>query len=499
MSPPALVGQMHPMGWEQTQPHKHDTTPDVPADRTAMPWDASRSDAPPRSPGEPPRPGGRPVHAEEVDELDALLRAVYPLIRKYEEDNAYPDDTRVIEHRGGPELRSALDLSLPPEGSRAAYVRTCEEAIRYSVRTSHPRFMNQLYAGSEPAGQVAEFLAAVLNSTVHTYGAGPVFTVMERELIAQVATLVGFDADEADGVFAPGGSYSNMTALLVARNELFPHVSRQGWQEGDRPVVYTSVQAHYSVKKAVMIAGMGSDNLIEVPTDADGAMDPAWLESHIIASKDNARRPFFVSATAGTTVLGAIDPLPALHDICQRHGVWLHVDGAWGGALIMSDTHRHKLSGLEKADSFCFNPHKLLGVPLQCSMLLVNKHSGALERANNTDADYLFHAGAGGGVDLGQKSLQCGRKPDCLKLFLCWKRFGAKGSANRLWARCRTRPEATPKAGPRGTRGSSSLSAASPRRCTGGCSWMGGCSSTSRPSLTSTCPTSSAPCSSSRA
>lgn len=111
MSPPALVGQMHPMGWEQTQPHKHDTTPDVPADRTAMPWDASRSDAPPRSPGEPPRPGGRPVHAEEVDELDALLRAVYPLIRKYEEDNAYPDDTRVIEY---PPPSSPPPSGLPP-------------------------------------------------------------------------------------------------------------------------------------------------------------------------------------------------------------------------------------------------------------------------------------------------------------------------------------------------------------------------------------------------
>ena len=90
--------QLNPVGWEEAQSHKHDTVPDVPADRTAMPWDAlSPSDASPRSPEEPWRPGGRTAQTEEVDELDALLRAVYPLIRKYEEDNEYPDDTRVVE------------------------------------------------------------------------------------------------------------------------------------------------------------------------------------------------------------------------------------------------------------------------------------------------------------------------------------------------------------------------------------------------------------------
>jgi len=135
--------------------------------------------------------------------------------------------------------------------------------------------------------------------------------------------------------------------------------------------------------------------------------------------------PFFVSATAGTTVMGGYDPLVALRGVCDEFDMWLHVDGAWGGSVIFSE-HEHRralVKGLDTVDSFNINFHKAMGLPQVCSFLLTNSHKGALEQANSSGASYLFQ----GGDDLGDKTLQCGRRADSLKLWLFWKRYGIKG------------------------------------------------------------------------
>jgi len=299
---------------------------------------------------------------QEVKELDDLFAAIYPLVRQYELENASPDDHKVVEFLTSQDLSAVVHLALPEEGSSAEFIQGCQDALRYSVRTSHPRFMNQLFAGSEPSGQIAELLTSVINNSVHTYAAAPLATIVEQHLIQQVGNLAGFG--NADGVFCPGGSYANMGAMLVARNELFPHVRDLGWQHTDSPVVFTSAQAHYSVKKAAMMLGVGTANCILVPTDCEGRMNPRALESLILQAKSQGKTPFFVSCTTGTTVTGSFDPIRAIADVCRKHGVWAHVDGAWGGAVIFSDKHRGLVNGLESCDSFCFNPHKLLGAAL---------------------------------------------------------------------------------------------------------------------------------------
>ena len=358
----------------------------------------------------------------EVKELDELFAAIYPLIRQYELEHASPGEHKVVEYLPASDLASAVNLALPLEGSSSDFIQACHEILRYSVRTSHPRFMNQLFAGSEPSGQVAELLTSVVNNSVHTYGAAPLATVVEQYLIEQVGRLADFS--EADGIFCPGGSFANMGAMLVARNELFPHVQEDGWQGSDRPVVFTSAHAHYSIKKAAMMLGIGMNNCILVPADSAGAMQPQALEALIIDAKSRGKRPFFVSCTAGTTVTGSFDPLQQIVDVCRKHGLWVHADGAWGGAVIFSDAHRWPPSdiataywykstcllvqkyyksttswplqasvsacvarvleralthsgagrglveGLGRCDSFCFNPHKLLGVSSQVLSLL---------------------------------------------------------------------------------------------------------------------------------
>lgn len=132
-------------------------------------------------------------------------------------------------------------------------------------------------------------------------------------------------------------------------------------------------QCHYSIGKGVAFMGMGLDNLINVKTDANGKMIPEDLEKKILEAKAEGKTPYFVNATAGTTVFGAFDPIDEIADICQKYNLWMHVDGAWGGGALLSKTYSPLLKGVERADSMTWNPHKLMGVPQQCS-LVFTKH-----------------------------------------------------------------------------------------------------------------------------
>ena len=127
-------------------------------------------------------------------------------------------------------------------------------------------------------------------------------------------------------------------------------------------------------------------------------------------------------ATEGTTVFGAFDPINALADVCAKYGLWLHVDSAWGGGVLMSRKHRHLMAGVERADSVTWNPHKLLGVPQQCSVILC-RHQGLLKDVHRAEATYLFQKDKFYDIsyDTGDKTFQCGRKVDVLKFWLMWK------------------------------------------------------------------------------
>lgn len=157
------------------------------------------------------------------------------------------------------------------------------------------------------------------------------------------------------------------------------------------------------------------------------------IEKLILSSIEKGETPFFINATAGTTVLGAFDPIRKISVLAKKYNCWLHVDGSWGGTAIFSDKVRKErdwFDGSELADTFTLNPHKLLGVPLQCSML-ITPHQGHLlfAQANSLRADYLFH---GNPFDLGAGTIGCGRRPDAAKVFLAWKFYGQQGLGARV-------------------------------------------------------------------
>eukprot|EP00941_MAST-03F_sp_MAST-3F-sp1_P003942 g3942.t1 len=385
--------------------------------------------------------------ADDVADFNYLIEKVAPMISEYRLRNAEPDDTTVVEFQTPEELIQELcDLrnGMPTKGqSLDEIVDAVGKALRYSVRTAHPRYFDKLCHGSDSVGQIAELVTAVLNTNVHTFAVAPVFSTLEVECIRAMAHEIGYKRETADGILCPGGTFANVTALMVARHACFPHVKENGFGPKDKAVCFTSTQAHYSIKRAAMMAGIGMNGCIPVAATREGSMDAAALDDAISRERENGRTPFFVSATAGTTVLGGYDPFHEIRAVVDKHnetlrkpdgsgGIWFHVDGAWGGSACFSKKHRHLVDGVETSDSMSWNFQKGLGVPVYCAAVVTNNKQGMLESANASAAQYLFHDHPAAAYDLGDKSLQCGRRADSLKLWLSWKRHGSEGFRARV-------------------------------------------------------------------
>lgn len=325
---------------------------------------------------------------------------------------------------------------MAPQPPRAPeqLLATIERILAASVRTQHPRFFNQNFAGADPVAVIADWLIAAVNTTAATFEAAPVFTLIERECVTRAAQVMGFAADGRgyDGVFGPGGSLNNILALHLARHHRFPETAVGGNGLMPQVAVFTSAQAHYSLRKAVTLLGLGRDALVSVACDARGAMRPDALVTAVADARGAGRFPLMVNATAGTTVLGAFDPLPAIADIARDAGMWLHVDGCHGASVAFSRTHRHLVAGLERADSLAWNPHKMLGITQQCSLLLVH-HRELLHQALASGAEYLFQTDKNhADLDTGDKTVLCARRPDAFKLWSTWKLRGDSGFEARI-------------------------------------------------------------------
>lgn len=226
--------------------------------------------------------------------------------------------------------------------------------------------------------------------------------------------------------------------MVTARNTLFPGTKLNG-NGTHNLVVFTSQHGHYSVEKAATTLGLGKAAVVLVPVDEAGCLVPSALREAVAQAKRDCKTPFYVNATAGTTVLGSFDPFWAISEVCKEFNLWLHVDGSWGGSVVFSSAQRHKLDGIELADSITVNPHKMLNVPVTCSFLLVNDLS-VLKKANSLAAGYLFHEDGDGESgeedkeywDLADLTLQCGRRGDALKLALAWVYYGASGFEEKI-------------------------------------------------------------------
>jgi glutamate/tyrosine decarboxylase-like PLP-dependent enzyme len=258
-----------------------------------------------------------------------------------------------------------------------------------------------------------------------TFEAAPVATLIEETLVRKMCSLMGFQ--EGEGIFVSGGSQANMIATLCARNSILPRVKHRGLTKNGNLVMFVSDQSHYSFHNAANILGIGAHNVMKVTSDSFGRMIPRELEKAIRKTIRAGNTPFFIGATAGTTVLGAFDPLHAIAPIAKKYNIWFHIDACFGGSVILSSKYRHLLAGCEQADSIAWDPHKMMCIPLICSVILI-KNKGTLDRTCSAcGTEYLFHHEKDSLHDLGRMSLQCARRVDALKLWLSWKFHGDKG------------------------------------------------------------------------
>lgn len=331
--------------------------------------------------------------------------------------------TPVVEYIPVEDLFDRVDLSLNEEPiDEELHLKKLKELILASTRTSTNGFFNQLYGGRNEVAVLGELLSVMLNNSMYTYKAAGVQVGVEKAIIRKVCDIIGWD-NNASGTFPPGGSMSNFMSMVLARDAYNERTRFDG--VSFKMTVYTSIESHYSIPKNAAFAGVGRNNVRMIPTNDVGEMDVVALEEAIQKDLAEGFHPVMVNVTVGTTVLGAFDNVDAIGDICEKYNLWMHVDGAYSGAVIFSEKYKHLVKGLEKADSFSFNAHKMINTPMTTSILVV-KDKKHLYNSFSVEADYLFQTEEDE-YNPGQTSLQCGRRNDALKFWTYWKRVGTKG------------------------------------------------------------------------
>lgn len=323
-------------------------------------------------------------------------------------------------------LHDKLDLSLNEEGIVDDQLKeVLSDIIKSTPKTASKLFFNQLFGGRLGKATLGDLLAVMLNNSMYTYKvAGPQVGI-EKVILNEVSLRIGYGSD-SEGTFASGGSMTNYIAMLMARDRFDPKIKNSGYDK--TLVAYTSEASHYSIEKNAAFIGIGRNQVRKIKVDHNGKMNVEALYHAVEEDIKDGMHPFFVNATAGTTVLGAFDDIYAISEVCKKYKLWLHIDGAYCGSVIFSETFKHLVDGVEHSDSFSVNAHKMLGTPLTSS-IIVTKHKKHLHDSLSNDAEYLYQTD-GDDFNLGKTSLQCGRRNNALKLWTLWKSVGHKGLEN---------------------------------------------------------------------
>ena len=319
-----------------------------------------------------------------------------------------------------------LNISLSEEGVLDKdFKKILKELLVKTPKSSSKLFFNQLYGGRHSKAVLGDLLAVFLNNSMATYKiSGPQVTV-EQEILSQIHRLIGYDKNPG-GTFPTGGSMSNFMSLIMARDKVNSEIKNKGISK--KLIAYTSENSHYSIAKNASFSGLGKENVRYIKSDEKGRINIIAFENQVQIDLKNGFIPFYLNATAGTTVLYAFDDVSLLAPICKKYKIWIHLDGAFGGSVIFSDKYKSLIKGVSMTDSFCFNAHKTLGAPLSTSILVV-KDNEDLYNSFNNKADYLYQT-HNEKFNLGQTSFECGRRNNALKLWVMWKSIGTKGIAN---------------------------------------------------------------------
>ena len=325
-------------------------------------------------------------------------------------------------------LRGAIGVggSLPEQGADAGAIleRATKLLFEHSLFNQHPRFFGYITAPPAPIGILGDFLASAVNPNCGSWTLSPAATEIEVETVRWIAELIGYPA-EAGGVLVSGGNMANFVCFFAAR------AAKAGWdvrargaQGGPALRVYCSAETHTWIQKAADLAGLGTEAIRWIPADDAQRMDVGALERQDAADLAAGDRPFLVVGTGGSVSTGAVDPLPAIHEVCRRHGLWFHVDGAYGGFAAAAPGAPADLRALSLADSVAVDPHKWLYAPLEAGCALVRDPDALRAAFSYHPPYYHFDERATNFVDFG---MQNSRGFRALKVWLMLQHAGAAG------------------------------------------------------------------------
>jgi len=368
-------------------------------------------------------------------DAEAFRRHGYAVVDRMAAYLSDPTVWPVLPHLEPGSVRSSLPASAPAEGEPFERILADYDRLIPGATThwNHPGFMAYFAITGSGPGILAEALASSLNVNAMLWRTGPAATELEEVTTGWLLGLLGLPRDW-DGTINDTASTSTLYALAAARESADPESRRKGLAgrpELPRLRVYCSEEAHSSVDKAALTLGLGLDGLRRLPTDGLFRLDVGALEAAIAADRAAGIRPMAVVATVGTTSVTAVDPVPRIAEVCEREGLWLHVDAAYGGAAAVVPELRGVLAGCERADSLVVNPHKWLFVPVDCSVLYTRRPN-VLKRAFSLVPEYLTTPEGDRVKNLMDYGVALGRRFRSLKLWFVLRYFGAAGLADRI-------------------------------------------------------------------
>lgn len=352
--------------------------------------------------------------------VDAALRRVLAHLEQL-------DDAPAHVTEGGRELAAALrENCVPADGAPLEEVLSTlfDRALDVTFNTASPGYFAYIPGGGLFASAVADLIADAINRYVGVWVAAPGLVQLESNVVTWLCRIIGLP-EGSGGFLTTGGSLANFSAIVTAR------VNRLG-ERFDDGVLYASDQTHHSVRKAARLSGLRDDQVRVLPTDDAFRIDVDAARQAIAQDRARERRPFLLIGNAGTTNTGAVDDLPALSGLTREHGLWFHVDAAYGGFFAFTDRGRETLRGIERADSVTLDPHKGMFLPYGNGSLLVRDPT-ALKRAHAGTADYLpemqSHPHQ---IDYSEISPELSRDFRGLRLWLPMKLYGARAFAQYL-------------------------------------------------------------------
>jgi len=324
-------------------------------------------------------------------------------------------------------LEAAPQSPLPQSTQALAsrFEQLVTEMLSHGHNLHDPHYIGHQVPAPVPIAGWFDAVGSVTNQVMAIYEMGPWATAVERSLVDRLGLQIGWEQGNFAGLITHGGSLANLTGLLTARNVTLGQVWEDGFSQQPAPVLVAQQDAHYSVARAAGMLGIGTSNVVRAALNERRQMDPQQLDEQLAALKQQRRRVMAVCACACATPIGAFDPLADIAAVCQRHGVWLHVDAAHGGAACFSRKYRHLLRGVEQVDSLVWDAHKMMFVPALCAFVLYRQKEHRFE-AFRQDAPYLFDPSAPGMAeyDSGMLTPECTKRAAAYGLWGTWSLFG---------------------------------------------------------------------------